>query len=233
MRILIIISIVFAQQCFAQTLQIVNQNGEHIDCPVSFDLTLPNGTDTIGFGLSNVRTTIKTDQNYDFIKLHVNKCRCIKEYYNEYSVSQFIELDTLVLHEDCIKKEYTPLILFSSFDNWVSDSSEYLWFKEYLKEIDFDKSGKNLEIIVQSKYKSLFLKKHKVIKYKDQIAQLFGVPSERLTFIFSDDSYTTRDNDIFLSNQKVTKKFIREQNTKFMRDSADKFSLVGVVGIQR
>ena len=233
MKLLTFLSFFALGQCFSQGLVIVNQNGELIrDKPLMFEISVPNASDTIGFSIEKGRINFTIDPTYSYVKLRVVKDLCVKEYYNEYTEYQFSKLDTLVLFESCIVHEYTPLVQFEKFDNWLKDTLEYKWFEAYLDEIDFDHSDKNIVIDVQSIRKHLFFKKMKTKNYRYQIAKAFGVSPERVILTFNNENYLTRDGDLFISGQKVNKNFVRSQNTKHMRDLAKKYTLVGQIIIK-
>ena len=80
-------------------------------------------------------------------------------------------------------------------------------------------------------FKCLFFRKKSILSRKEELAKIMGVSEDRILIKFTDQAYTTRDDDYFISGNSINKRFIRNQNSKFMRDYARKYSLVGIVSI--
>lgn len=229
MRVLILSIVVLTSFCFGQEIVFVNQKQENLN-HLEVKISLPKKYyDQYNFSGQNYTKIVDTMNNQ--FSIHVKSTGCIKEYYNEYTKKQFSEIDTIILYENCLMKDYTPRILFDDFSSWKNDTLYYQWFGDYLKEIDFGASNSVIEISIFSNYKNILSKQESILEYKGCLANIFGVSEDKIRFKFTTKPYITRDTDLFFPGQKVDKEFINQQNTKSMKNYAKSFSIVGEISI--
>jgi hypothetical protein len=225
-----LIAFLLSMNCVAQQIEIKNQLGEKVKCPLEITIGAPS-LDYSKLIDSNYIISTSLNSKEKIIKVHIEGCACLREFYNEYTIEQFSNLKQITIFEDCLRKEYTPRILFGDFNYWLKDSVDHKWFKEYLKEINFENSANNIEIEIQSSEPINKRQKSKILKYTQKISEIFGVEVDRIVLKFSENNYTTRDTDLFFPGQMVNESFIKGQNTKNMRNKAGRFRVVGVVKI--
>lgn len=213
----------------AQYVVITNQNDIPIESEISLRVTLNYDNDTI------IKLNLKDSQLY----IDTNLCKSIVDleidpvfgqvYKNQFLCSQLKSIDTIIINQTMMIKGQTPRLLLGLERNLDSIFVDQLWMGEWLKEYKDVADGISFWVNNSDSLNSSDKKRitEVIQKYCSQIGrEEFAKKIE-----YKNEPYTTGQEDFFNDGTVISREFIENQNTNFMKNIAEKYSLVVVVVI--
>lgn len=153
----------------------------------------------------------------------------IHEYTNQYFPKQFRQLDTIILYQNSIIYETTPRFFLKKdydLDSCIRNNTE--WFKAFLDDSTMDST-----FVFEIYHSNSLSKKDKsqIQDIKTLFCKELDIPEKNIQLIDKRVPYTTERFDFFNPKTLVSKSFINQQNTPWMKSKAEEYSLVLVVEI--
>lgn len=223
----LLIILLYNKGLFAQQVVFINKNGG----------TFREGTE--------LRITLQVDKNLpiqletetgkvDFSSYQVDSLAILKvkglfidEYYNEYLPKQFLEIDTVELFQTNLRGTSTPrffLNMNSDLDSAIIDDA--IWFKSFLDGSLLDSTFK---IGIYHADRLSIKDKKNIHKAKVKFCAELGMDEKTIELVDRKEPYTTVRYNFFQEKTIVSRVFINGQNTDYMKQKAEEYSVVLMV----
>lgn len=216
--------------CSGQTVTIVNQNGRVVGSPCPVRLIAFG--DTTNYQSVKGVVEWKLPQKETIVTVTINGM-FVQPYYNQYTLAQLKELDTITVFESNLVGASTPVFLvLDTFQVMHPVMPELDGFKEFLMTT-LNRDSLQLELAV---YNTWPLSSSDRLAFEQLIKWLsleLEMPGSKLKLVFTGMPYTCSRHDFFNAGTDISKAFVSQQHTDFMENKARAYTLVGQILIAK
>lgn len=220
--------ILLCSSAFSQRIVFTNQHGTFKDS-IALRLTLQaDHQKPIEFTTGNAETDLSGFSFDSIVTLFVNGLS-IHEYCNQYTPTQFKQIDTIVLYQSLKCQIMTPR--FFPAMNYDLDSAvrdEAAFFGEFMHDSPLDST-----FCFQLYHADPISKKElkQIQTLKASFCQKLGVDEQTIQLIDTKQPYATAYFNFFNPETVISREFINLQNTPWMKTKATEYSVALVLNV--
>ena len=218
--LLLISSYFFAAFGLGQTITLVDQDRKVFESKVG--VRISSHLDIVDIevhnGILDISDIPKSDSIYTLEVYGIYA----QKYFNQFSYEQLKNTDTIALFYSRVKAGGYTKAMITDIDS--IEIFDYELLVEYISALEMEKY--RVELNVYNTYRLSVRERRKIKEFKKKFSETSKIPLDSLQLNFKNIPYTSFQDDFFASGTVITKSFIKNQNTAYMKQKAQEYSLV-------